>query len=229
MRMLETYRALQREMDKYESPVVTIKDFVYFWNNSIDEFSDIKHVKGADSLQADHDDIKSLLSDPTDISFGSGSTATLPDLYRNFMDLKVTLKLSKAKGKYLKDGLIVTHPSKDRSARTGYIEENAYQTAKLKRCWYSIHKNTITLDIDPDTTIQSAVLRFYEKPTVMNLSSTYADMSAEDQALEVNNTTQQFPDHTVKKIIKVCRRIMLENIESGRYNTILNENNLTVK
>lgn len=229
MKMLDALRALQREMDKYESPSFTVEDFVYFWTTATNEFADSKHVSGPDALQADHDDIRELLSDPTDITFGSSGTATLPDQYRNILELKLTFKMLNRVGKFKKDALIVSYPRKARSSRQGYIGNNVYQQPKLKRSWYRINKKTITVDYDPNVTISKAVMTFYENPSQMYLNPDYPDLSPADQAKEENNSTLQFSDHTVAKIVKVCRRIMLENIESGRYRTVLNENTLSVK
>ena len=228
MKALDVYRATLTEMDKFESPSATVNDFNYFFMVAVHEFTDVKQHLGTDSTQRDHDDIKDLLSDPTELIFG-GVVSTLPESYRNMLGLKLVLKFTQNKGKHSKDDLITVYPKKKRSSRDGYISDNSYQQPKLKRSWYTLNKNSITFDIDPATILDKVTMEFYEKPKVVYLNPGYPGLSDEAKALEENNTTLQFPDHTVAKIVKVCRRIMLENIESGRYNTVLNENNLTVK
>ena len=231
MRALDFYKSMLIELDKHESPSFSIQDFNHFATTTVNEFLDSKHIEGPDNLQASHDDIEKLLSDPTQLSFGKGgfsNIAPLPNSYRNILDLEVVLKFTSAKGKYLLGDTIRSAPRKMRSARKGFIENNVYQKANLKRTWYRLRQGNIQILHDPAVIVKSGIIEFMKKPSVIYLNPDFTSLSASDKLLEVNNTTLEFPDHTVNKLVRLCRRIVLENIESTRYSTILNENQLSI-
>lgn len=229
MTALDLFREQSIDQDKYESATYSIRDFNYFNKAAVDELVRSKYVDGPDGEQAIHDDIKVLLSDPIPLSFGSGTSVSLPDLYRNLLDLNIGLEMLVDKGKYKKGDILTSFPRKKRSSRKGYIEKNSYQKSSLDRTWYRLRGNTISIDIDPDTKIVSGTMEMLKVPNVIYLHPDYKNLSDEEKALEENNTTIQFPVSAIQELNRICKRIVLENIESGRYQSAINENFLATK
>jgi hypothetical protein len=231
MTALDAYRDLLIELDKYESPSFSVRDFNYFWNSAVNEFVDKKLAVGPDVIQHSHDDLAVLLSDPTSLEFGEVETpqvlsavqAYLPEFYRNILGLKIVLKFTVAAGKYAKDVKLTVYPRKQRSNREGYIRKNSYQDAKEEDAWYTLRGNIIELIIDSNTEVDTGTITFLKKPVAITLNPDIENLNIDD---EDENPVLEFPDHTVSKIVKECRRIFLENIESPRYGTNFQEQNL---
>jgi hypothetical protein len=228
MRALEAYRAELIELDKYESPSFSIRDFNHFWNSATQEFISSKLATGPDVVQYDHDDLAVLLSDPTPLVFGTGSLsnqAPLPNTYQNMLGMKITLEYLVNKGIHKKGDLITTFPKKQRSNREGFIQKNAYQEAFEEDSWYNLRGKLVEIIHDPDTKVKSGTINFLKKPAIVTINPLIATLTIGEQNAEVNNPTLEFPDATVLKIVKECRRIFLENIESRRYGTNIQEQN----
>jgi len=226
MRALEAYRKLLIELDKYESPSFSIRDFNHFWNSAVQEFVSKKLAVGPDVIQYDHDDLSVLLSDPTPLVFGSGAKAPLPSTYQNMLGMEIVLRYTKAVGVHKVNDQITTYPKKQRSNREGFIKKNAYQEAYEEDSWYNLRGNNVEIIHDPNTTVHSGTITFLKKPAIVTINPSIATLSPEDQLLEGNNPTLEFTDVAVLKIVKECRRIFLENIESRRYGTNFQEQNL---
>lgn len=229
MEALDVYRNCLIELDKYESPSFSIRDFNYFINSAVTEFVDAKLDVGPDIIQSDHDDLAVLLSDPTSLTFGSGATvnvASLPSGYRNMLGLKIVVTVTTAFENYAVNDEITIYPKKRPSNREGYTEKNAYQEPYDEQAWYELRGSNIEVFIDPRTQIKSGTIRFLKLPKAIYLNPSYQTLNPTDQALEANNTSIEFQDHTMAKITKVCRRIFLENIESNRYGPNVQEQNL---
>lgn len=240
MRLLDVYRKVSIELDKYESPSFSVRDFNHFWPSAVDEFIDMKLAVGPDNIQYDHDDLAVLLSDPTSLVFGNGSLsetqAPLPGTYqdaeeapyRNLLTLKLILNVDTAFGSHAKGDKITVFPRKRTTSRQGFIERNAYLEPNEEDAWYELRGNHLDFFVDSRTSIDSGTIEYVKQPTIGELNPNIHNLTGDDLTSEVNNPTVEFPDHTVTKIVKICRKIFLENIESPRYGTNVQESNFRV-
>ena len=212
----DAYVMLLRELDKYESPSFRVSDFQYFFNSGINEYIS-NHLTDADVLQKDSDDIdsfitwnESLTQDNTD-----KSKFTLPSLYRHVWSVKVTVKWLVAWGKYKVDDEITIYPKRRRSTREGFQEKNAYHKPDTEYPTYKIEGGFIYILAGDKVEPLTVRLDYIPQPTDIGLT--------EDL---VTNDDIPFPDYVLREIVKLTRRIFLENIESGRYSSTLQEEQL---
>jgi hypothetical protein len=73
--------------------------------------------------------------------------------------------------------------------------------------------------VGDDATVQTGKMDYLLTPEIVYLNPD----KTSDFTLEENNSTLQFPDTVVRNIIKNCKRIFLENIESQRYASAVQE------
>lgn len=215
MRALDAYRDLKRELDKHESPTFTVKDFNYFFNSGIDNWV-AKNYAGFPIVQKELDDIRAIMKSEA-ITF-LVNEATIPADYRHILDLRVVVKFLVDAGKYKKDNQITIYPRRMKSGSEGYIKNNAFHRPSYKVPYYYMVGNKILLDIGSQVQVLSAVIGYIKKPATVYLSPIATDFTP-----EIDNTTIEFPDHVYYELVKECKRIFLENIESQRYQSTLNE------
>ena len=214
---LDAHRALLKELDKYESPVFTIGDFNYFYPSSIDEYVALNYAT-LDVNQKTLDDIRAILVLGEDLSLTNGE-ADLPEKYRHMLGMEAVLKFTVAMDGIAIDTERTVYPKRMRTNRTGFAKPNAYHKPSYKNPYFQITKDKIQVLNGIGTSVESGKIDYLETPETMYLNPDttvdYTDPS--------NNTLLQFPDHVNFEIIKHCRRVFLENIESPRYQSSLQE------
>ena len=220
MDALSAHRNLLRELDKFEAPIFTVKDFNYFFPSSIREYITENYVE-FDVVQKDLDDLRAILAIGRPLSFANG-IAPLPDEYQHVLSLEVTLKVIKSSRDYEADDTVTVYPKRLKTARKGFVQENAYQQESIEYSHYQIDKDSLYIFAGNNSTILSGKMDYLEVPAVVYLNPD-TTVNYNDPA---NNTILQFPDHVNYEIIKKCRQIFLENIESQRYMSTLQENQL---
>jgi len=214
---LDAYKAFLREIDKHESPSCNVGTFVYHFNSAIEERTSIDYAT-MDVNQKTLDDLRAILVLDEPLGFTNGE-ADLPEKYRHMLGMEAVLKFTVAM-----DGIAINtertvYPKRMRTNRTGFAKPNAYHKPSYKNPYFQITKDKIQVLNGIGTSVESGKIDYLETPETMYLNPDttvdYTDPS--------NNTLLQFPDHVNFEIIKHCRRVFLENIESPRYQSSLQE------
>jgi len=217
MRALEVYRFLLHELDKHESPTFTVNAFNYFFNASVDEYIAENYVP-FDVKQKDLDDLRAILVLNHPLTFATGK-ADLPEKYRHILHLEVSLKVLKEGKDHNVDDIVTVYPKRMKTNQKGYAQENSYQQPSVNYSYFQIDKDSLYILAGDDAEAQEGKMDYLEIPQTVYLNPD----SGSDFNAEENNTTLQFPDTVVREIIKICKRIFLENIESQRYSSTLQE------
>jgi len=214
---LDAYRAFLREIDKHESPSCNVGTFVYHFNSSIEEYITINYAT-MDVNQKTLDDMRAILVLGGDLTFTNGE-ADLPEEYRHMLGLEAVLKFSVAAKGHAIDSELTVHPKRLRTNRNGYVSANAYHEPSYKHPFFQIAKSKIRVLSGTGVSVTTGKIDYLEIPQTMYLNPNQG-VDYNDPA---NNTVLQFPEHVNFEIIKHCRKIFLENIESPRYQSSLQE------
>lgn len=215
---LEAYRALLKQLDKHGTPTFTVLDFNHHYNSAIDEYLSVNYGE-FDVIQKSVDDIRAVVNLGKSLSF-TNNTAPLPDEYRHILHLEVVLKFLEDVDSYKKDTEItVRKVQRLRTNRKGFVFENAFQEPSHQRVYFQIGKDDLHIYAGDKVEATTGKIDYIEIPETIYLNP---DKSVDFSDPE-NNTLLQFPKHVNFEIVKVCKRIFLENIESPRYQSSLQE------
>jgi len=209
----DAYKNLLRELDKYESPTFSVKDFNYFFNVAISEYI-TGNYSDFDVIQKDLDDIKDLVEYGTLLTF-NGVSAPLPTDYRHCLGIEATIEFIEDTIDYGAGDTLKIHPQRMQTNRKGYADENAYQQPSYLYPTYMMSGNSVLIRAGESVTITTGTIDYIINPDVVALDPT-----------GIVESELQFSEYVCLEIIKVCRQIFLENIESPRYRTSLQENEL---
>ena len=222
MKALDAYKDMLRELDKFESPTFTLRDFNFFYNAALSSYI-TKNYKQLDILQKDSDDLKSILKFSHPLTLSTGGLVTLPSDYRHLLGLKVKVKFKVDIGKYRKDQQIEFYPERMKSGQKGYRFKNSYAKPNYKRYYYEISGTQLQLLFDSNVVeiIDSAPnlwMDYVVQPAEVFLDPT----DGADYNDVAKNTILFFNTGTVRNNIYFetlveCRRLVLENIESQRF------------
>lgn len=221
MRALDTYKNLLRELDKWESATFTVNDFNYFYPSAIQEYITENYLP-FDVRQKELDDIRAIVVLNHPLSSFTDGVTSLPEKYRHMLHLEVVLKVLQNEGDYLKDDIVTVFPKRLKTNQKGFAQENSYQNPSIDYSHFQVDKDSIYILAGSNVEIQSAKMDYLEEPALVYLNPD----TTVDYNLEANNTTMQFPDYVIFEINKVCKRIFLENFESQRYASSLQEEQL---
>lgn len=215
----DIYVKVLRELDKYESPSFNVKDFEYFFNDAVNIYVS-NHLLNADVLQKDSDDIdyfitwdEKLTQDPT-----NKSKFALPVTYRHVWGVKAEFEFLSDFGKYkgrttTTDGdKIILYPKRRRTTREGYQEKNAYHKPSLDYPYYKVEGGSIYIDAGLLLEPSDMWLDYVKIPAEYTVSPTDSVVS--------------IPDHVIRELVKLTARRFAENIESPRYGSMLQEEQL---
>ena len=219
MDAFNTYKNVLRELDKWEAPTFTIRNFNYFFPSSIREYITENYVE-FDVVQKDLDDLRAILVLDHSLAFVDNK-APLPDEYQHMLHLEVSLKVTEETKDYDADEIVTAFPKRLKTGRKGYVQKNAYQQQSVNYSHYQIDKDSLYV-YSGTSEVQSGKMDYLQIPEDVYLNP---DKTV-DYTDPLNNTVLQFPDHVIFEIIKKCRQIFLENIESPRYSSTLQENQL---
>ena len=163
------------------------------------------------------DDLRAILVLNHPLTFANDQVS-LPDKYQHMLHLETVLKVTQAHEDYNLDEIVTVYPKRLKTGRKGYVQSNAYQQASVDYAHYQLDKDTLYVYVDK-AIVQSGKMDYLETPADVYLNP---DKTV-DYNDPVNNSTLQFPDHVCYEIVKVCKRIFIENIESQRYGTSVQE------
>lgn len=215
---LEAYRGILHELDKHGSPTFTVTMFNYMYNSTVDEYLSLNYGE-FDITQKSLDDIREVVNLGDTLTFSSNS-ANLPDEYRHMLNLEVTLKfLEDIDGNSADDTITVKRVQRLRTNRKGFTSENAYQEPSYRRVYFQLSKGIIHIYAGDKVEAVTGKIDYIETPEIMYLNP---DKSADFKNSD-NNTLLQFPQHVNQEIVNMCTRKILENIESPRYQSSLQE------
>lgn len=203
------------DLDKHESPTFTVNAFNYFFPMAIDEFV-AETYKSFDLRQKDLDDLRAITVLNHPLTF-TNSKCSLPNEYRHLLHLEATLKITKESKDHDVDDIVVVYPKRLKTNQKGYAQENSYQRYSVNSSYFQVDKDSLYILAGDGAEVQSGIMDYLEVPKTVYLNPD----SGSDFNAEENNTTIQFPNTVVREIIKVCKRIFLENIESQRYPSTL--------
>jgi hypothetical protein len=226
MKSLDLYKALLKELDKFESPTFTIGDFNYFANHGLSDYI-TQNYRDSDVIQKNVDDVRVLLEYGAVLANLSTvlNRADLPDRYRHVLHVEFTGQFSVAKDRYEASTDYIFYPKRRRSNKKG--RDNAYDLPSLERCFYQITGDKLAIFVDSDFTISEIRIDYLMNPYSAdspNGDAIYLNPDTNsDYNQEANNTTLPFEDRVIYELIKVIRTKFLENIESRRYQSSLNQ------
>jgi hypothetical protein len=217
MTILEVYRGILKELDKTESPSFSADDFDYWFNSTLDLYLSgslpMGEVlqKGADRMDYFVAYGKPLNQDATDKSLFKITGLTPP--YRHVWSVVTTFKWLVTFGKHAKDSASVLYPKRRRSNRKGYQESNAYQSPSYRYPLYELYND--------DTDRYLRVLA----GSMLEAQAVKLDYVKEFATFSLASSGDEFPvpDYMAREIIRLTARQFLENIESPRYMTQLQE------
>lgn len=220
MDALTAYRSVLKELDKHESPAFSVKDFNWFFNETVDEYLTRNYAQG-DVFEKDLDDISVVIKDDIGLTIDVGDSTLFakPADYRHFLYMNVVAKAINAYRKWAKDQQVTFTIRRQRTARRGYQEENAYQRPSEDYPQYRVSNEKIKVLLGPAFTPLSAKLMYIRIPTVVYLNPN----PASDFGNPANNSIIEFPEYVAKEMVRWCARVFLELAESPRYRTVLAE------
>lgn len=208
---VELYRALTIELDKYESPTFSVNDFNYFWNTSQHEYIH-SNYNMFDIKQKELDDLRVLLNvAPITIT---DNTAPLPADYLHLLDVR--LVLSKIDPRCEVPEEATKSLKKLEADKVGYITNNSYLRPSFEQPYYTIRGNNLIF-YTGDSTIISGELEYL---------SNFTEVFLDPDRGTANDVNPNFDAYINREILNVCVRKVLENIESPRYQSNLNETQL---
>lgn len=220
MNALGAYRGVLKELDKHESPTFSVDDFNWFFNESVDQYL-TKNYEQGDVFEKELDDISVVIKDDISLTIDMGDSTLFskPADYRHLLYMNVTAKANANYRRWKKDDQVTFVIRRQRTNRRGYQEDNAYDAPSEDNPQYRVSNEKLKVLIGANFTPLSAKLMYIRAPQVVYLNPD----SSVDFNNPVNNTVIEFAEYAAKEIVRWCARVFLENIESNRYKTALNE------
>jgi hypothetical protein len=222
MKALDAFIGVQHELDKFASPSFEVEQFNYFINSYLNDYI-VENYARYPLLQKDVDDIRSIVKTSTPLALIAGKVA-LPEDYRHMLKVHVHGKFTVAVGmNALNSETDFKNVERRLSNEQGYREDNYYLTASHKSPYYELEGNDLIVDLGPSVLAMTATINYITTPATIFLSPNPAD----NLNIEGNNTTIPFPLHVYHELVKGCARLFLENIESRRYPTKVQEKQMS--
>lgn len=213
MNALDAYRDVLKELDKFESPTFSLKDFNYFYNKAISQYVD-NNYRQLDLMVKDSEDLASFTSPSSLVTILSTGLITLPLDFRHILSLKISVRFKTNVGKYKSGQTYDFWPERMKSGQKGFRYRSAYGRPNYRRYYYEVNNGTIKILFDSSKVefvgINNGVLDYIKQPsevTITNLT-TYTDPLPFNSGATRNNIYFE--------IVNICRAIFLENIESPR-------------
>lgn len=217
--MLDAFRDLLRELNKFQTPTIDPGDFTYFMNSAIDEYITKNYGEG-DVTQKNLDDMRVLFSERQVEFTQDGTDKTkfaFPGDYFHILDVEVRAKVLPDKyRRWKKNDVVPFSLRRQRTNRKGFSMRNAYDEPSEDNPQYSIIGNNIYALVGSNFEPTKLYAWYLKKPATVVLGPVDSDYNDENF-----NSTLQFPDSVVREIVKHCKTIILENQESQRLQSSL--------
>lgn len=228
MKALDAYRDTLKELDKYESPTFSARNFNYFYNKAVSRYIDVNY-RQLDVVLKDTQDIGSMLGLGTPLTLSTGGVVTLPSDYRHLLSLKIQVRFKQDIGKFKTGVSYEFWPERMKSGQKGFRYRSAYGKPNYRRYYYELTDTQLSILFDSSkvefvTNAPNAWLDYVKQPTEVYLNP---DQGA-DYNQESQNTTLSFNpgvtrNYVYYEVINICRAIFLENIESPRTGIAMQE------
>ena len=211
---LNAYSDILTELDKHESPTFEIEDFNHFFNVAIEQYI-TDNYSGFDIHQKEVDDIEKLVKYGEALT-ESGGAFTLPSEYRHVLGVEVNYTLNKDSGKYNTGDSLIIYPIRLSSNKRRVISENSYHKPSLTRAYYWISDGKLYLKNTTILTVSSCKLDYIKKHPSISV-----DLS--DSATNIDILLKEYAYY---EVVARCRDLFLENMQSPRTQTTLQQKQL---
>lgn len=222
MNALDAYRDVLRELDKYEAPTFTIKDFNYFYNKAISQYIDTNYLR-VDLILKDSEDLSSFVSLNTVLDApDANGIVELPADFRHLLSLKINVEFTADVARYRAGQFYEFWPERMKSGQKGFRNRSAYGKPNFRRYYYELYsainesdeqKFYIKLLYDPayiDIETAEVTVDYIKQPEAVTITSP----SVFTDPLQFNGEPTR--NQVYYQILNVCRSIFLENVESQR-------------
>jgi hypothetical protein len=213
---LDLYRAILRELDKYQSPSFTFGDFNNFFAKGMQEYINGRYEL-FDTEQQHIDDLRAIVirTNPVLAINSTTRSVALPADYWHLIGAAVKMRYIAANGCHGIGDVYYKSLKRMTADLKGFADEDYYTRPKPQNIYYKLEKALIyILFDDPNTPVnylvaESVEIEYLQIPSVISITSlsVYTTLSA---------TNCQFPDYVWDEIVNKTADIFLENIEQQR-------------
>jgi hypothetical protein len=221
MKAIDAYRDTQKELDKYESPTFTIRDFNYFYPKAVSKYVDVNYRR-KDIFQKDDDDLGFCTKINHALQMDANGVIALPNDYRHLLNSKILVKFSKDFARYKKDAEVTFWPERMKSGQKGFRNRNAFGKPNGKRYYFELEGKTFRLIFDASVVSIPAKNNLFVD-YIKDIPDPYLNPDKNSDYDDVDNNSllpfapqDDIRTHVYYEIINHCRELFLENIESQR-------------
>ena len=207
MTVIEAYQYFLTKIDKQEIPTLELQDFNYWMKEAELEYKKLKYAE-FETKQKRTDDLQFAVVESGELNVVNKQVA-LPDDYMFLLLCKVKLIDSTCNTTKTKVCKKMTADLK------GYAESNYYWRPSAKNPYYQIMGDKVYFLVgdDPNVTVSKAILEY-----VKNTNSFYINPNNINDVINPS-----FSEYVCIEILNIAVRLYLENIESPRYQSALQE------
>lgn len=213
MNALDAYRDVLKELDKFESPTFSLKDFNYFYNKAISQYVD-NNYRQLDLMVKDSEDLSSFISPSYLATVSSVGVITLPSDFRHILSLKISVRFKTNIGKYKSGQTYDFWPERMKSGQKGFRYRSAYGKPNYRRYYYEVNNGTIKILFDSSKVefvgSNNCVIDYIKQPSEVTITN----LTTYTTSLQFNTGVTR--NNVYFEIVNICRAIFLENIESPR-------------
>jgi hypothetical protein len=228
MKALDAYRDTLKELDKYESPTFSVRNFNYFYNKAVSRYIDVNY-RQLDVVLKDTQDIGSMLTLNSPLTLSLTGVVSLPANFRHLLSLKIKVRFKQDIGKFRQGESYEFWPERMKSGQKGFRYRSAYGKPNYRRYYYELTDTQLTILYDSSkvefvTTSPNAWLDYVNQPAEVYLNpDPGADYNQTNQNTTLSFNPGSTRNYVYYEIINICRAIFLENIESPRTGIALQE------
>lgn len=208
--VLQIYKDVLRELDKFNSPSFETEDFNYFYNKARLERCNIRY-QIFDTKQQLTDDLRGLVTHKVYTkSEMVNSYGLLPDDYFHTLGAKVTFGYKLTEGCNTGGTTFVKTCKRLTADNYGFIQGRKFYEPSVKRPYYKQEGNSLLIERGSDSNIEivSVDLEYLKYPKKIQLNP--------DFSITPTNDVSEFSDYIDNEDIKICVSLFLENVEQKR-------------
>jgi hypothetical protein len=221
MKALDAYRDVLKELDKYESPTFSVRDFNYFYPKSVSKYIDVNY-RQLDVVMKDTQDISSMIINSHPLTISASGQVALPEDFRHLLALKIKVRFKVNMGKYKTTQSYEFWPERMKSGEKGFRYRSVFGRPNYRRYYYEISESGLQVLFDSNVvefviSSANAWLDYVIQPDEVYLNpASNADFNDLAQNTELSFNPGTTRNYVYFEIINICRAMFLENIESPR-------------
>lgn len=208
--VLDIYKGVLRELDKFNSPSFETEDFNYFYNKARLERCNLRYQL-FDTKQQLSDDLRTLVVHRKYTKAEMvNDYALLPQDYYHLLGVNIILGYKLTEG-CNQGGTNYSITCKRLTADNyGFIQNRRYYKPSSKRPYFKQEGNSLIIERGSDSNIEivEADMEYLKYPKTLTLNS--------DFTTTPTNDTSEFSDYIDNEDIKLCVSLFLENVEQRR-------------